>query len=132
MQYFSGIIGDGILVPGINIFAVLSIANIEKFQLIPLVTWSLFLGVIITFAFHFGQQYFRLTNWTMTEVGKWNLLGLYHSIFMFFESSFLVFCLLIFLNSGKNDLPIKYGLILLFLFVLSFIYDYRKTLLKTK
>jgi hypothetical protein len=131
-QYHSGIIGDGVLVPVINIFCVQNLyfvqANILSW---PLLIVSICGGVLITFAFHHGQKHYELTNWTMPEVGKWNLLGLYHAIFMHFESSFLCLSLITFLQylyqngiSTATEAPIRYGFLTLFLFALTFFYDY--------
>lgn len=138
LQYWSGILGDGVFVPLINVFAVLTLYQIG----IPEITTrilivSLTSGFLITWAFHFGQEYFKLTNWTMPKVGEWNNLGLYHAIFMFFESSFLVFTLVSFLDytyfNGPSIIynsPIKYGFLVLFIFACSFVHDYWYTLFK--
>ncbi len=138
LQYWSGILGDGVFVPVINIFAVLTLRQIGYFEFTARVLGlSLFGGFLITLFFHFGQQYFKLTNWTMPKVGEWNHLGLYHAIFMFFESSFLVFTLISFINylniNGSGVIfnsPIKYGLLMLFVFFVSFVHDYWHTLFK--
>ena len=71
----------------------------------------------------------------MPEVGKWNLLGIYHAVFMSFETSFLAFTLLtiikVGLASGVGFLinsPVKYSFLVLGLFALTFLFDYRKPL----
>ena len=73
----------------------------------------------------------------MPQVGKWNHLGLYHAIFMFLESSFLVFTLITYVqyleNNGSGVIynsPIKYGFLMLFIFFVSFVHDYWHTLFK--
>lgn len=138
LQYISGIIGDGLLVPLTNVVAIETLQQIERpiFSM-RMIGFSFLSGMVITFLFHKGQQYFKLTNWTMPKVGVWNLLGFYHALFMFFESSFLVLTLSAFLESVRlhgsiqaYHSPIRYGFSLLFIFFLSFVFDYWKTLFK--
>ena len=133
-QYTSGIIGDGILVPLINVFAVMTLFSVEVEVSIYAILFVISCGVLTTFIFHYGQQYFRLTNWTMPSVGKWNTLGTYHSFFMLGESSFLSFVLFEFLNSRSLSYlptsPMKNGLLVLFIFAATFVYDYRNSLFK--
>ena len=138
LQYWSGILGDGVFVPFINVFAVLTLNQIDLISLSSNIVISSFLGgFVITLMFHYGQEYFKLTNWTMPQVGKWNHLGLYHAIFMFLESSFLVFTLITYVqyleNNGSGVIynsPIKYGFLMLFIFFVSFVHDYWHTLFK--
>lgn len=138
LQYWSGLLGDGLFVPLINVFAVLTLNQIAPLEInFQTIILSFLGGLIITFLFHFGQQHYKLINWTMPEVGNWNLLGLYHAIFMFFESSFLIFTLISFIIYTNNyglsivsNSPIKYGFLVLFIFFVTFVYDYWKTLFK--
>lgn len=134
VEYWSGIVGDGVLVPGVNVFCFMTIYylgnDLRNFNIWP---YSLLGGLFITFIFHYYQQRWNLTNWTMPEVGRWNLLGIYHALFMFCESSFLVYTLLTVINGlsvqGTNLLvesPLKYSLIILGIFLITFLYDYRK------
>lgn len=135
-SYYSGIIGDAILIPATNVFAVYSLKQLG-YPVFDYGVWvgALIIGLIITLFFHLGQKYFNLTNWTMPQRGKWTLLGIYHSLFMFCESVFLAFSLMSYLKraalEGKEDLtgyPIKFGLVLMFFFFTTFVYDYRQTL----
>jgi len=135
-SYYSGIIGDAILIPTTNVFAVYSLKQLG-YPVFDYIVWiaAFIIGFITTLFFHLGQKYFNLTNWTMPQKGKWTLLGIYHSLFMFCESIFLAFSLVSYLKhlalEGKNGLagdPIKFGLVLMFFFFLTFAYDYRKTL----
>lgn len=136
VHYTSGVIGDGLLVPLTNVFCALTIYSlgnsVSDFSLWP---GAFFGGVIITFIFHYYQQKLKLTNWTMPEVGKWNLLGIYHAIFMCFESSFLTYTFLVVLKSLYFEgfwfvaySPVKYSFLVLGLFAITFLFDYRKPL----
>lgn len=128
--YKSGVIGDGVLIPLCNVFAWLVLA-----RLLPWNTDFVFLltcvlsGLFITFLFHWGQQRFHLTNWTMPSSGHWTLLGVYHAIFMFCEISFLSFVLFnylghVFGGAATDSIPLHYALIILALFFVTFVHDY--------
>lgn len=137
-SYISGVVGDGLLVPLINIFAVMTLSNITaNMFMIDLWVLSFVMGFIITLVFHWGQMHFDLKNWTMPKSGKWNLLGAYHSMFMFFESSFLSYGLISSLRylmaHGIASLmysPIRFALIGFFLFFLTFVFDYKDSIFK--
>lgn len=134
-NYYSGIIGDGILIPLLNVFAVKILLDLNGGFSNELIFLSLIAGIFITFIFHFGQSYFNQINWTMPQKNQWNILGLYHCIFMFFESSFLVFTLLIFCKYAPGFERIIYssfglGGLVLFLFFLTFMIDYWKSLFR--
>jgi len=140
IHYTSGMIGDGILVPLINVICVLTIYSlnqtIHNYSLWPV---AFLIGVIVTFIFHYYQQKLKLTNWTMPEVGRWNLLGIYHATFMTFETSFLAFTLLVIiqvsLNMGLTSVlnsPVKYAFLILSIFASTFLYDYRKLFMPTR
>ena len=134
-QYYSGVIGDGLLVPMLSVFAIKTLYDFHIPLDLSYVAVSLVSGFFITFIFHLGQTYFNLINWTMPQRNNWNLLGLYHGIFMFFESSFLCYVLFSFLRQVSSiwDFaysPIGMGLLILFAFSLTFIYDYWRTLFK--
>lgn len=130
-QYMSGVIGDGLLVPLMNVFAIETLLNVYEVPSIQLVLYSFLGGLIVTFLFHFYQEYFDLTNWTMPISGEWNGLGFYHAFFMFFESSFLCFTIIAFISAnGMNSIirsPIMNGLLIFFIFALTFFYDYRES-----
>lgn len=137
-NYASGIVGDGILVPMINVFGYFQMTKITNLNLDLYTLLICFTGgIIITDIFHHGQQKFELINWTMPETGNWNKLGLYHALFMFFESSFL--CLVLFsylkyivFDQGitLNNSPIIYAVIFLGLFFFTFVSDYWLSLFK--
>ncbi len=135
VHYSSGILGDGLFMPLVNIFCYYTIKALPSVLSIPNLALSLAGGVIITFIFHYGQQRLNLTNWTMPEKGMWNILGIYHALFMFAESTFLTFTLITFLSGSTGlswgstfQLPTKYSFLVLGIFLASFLYDYRKDL----
>lgn len=133
MQYTSGVIGDGILMPLTNIFAVLAL-NSQKIVIEPYtLLFSIIGGIITVFIFHYGQEYYNLKNWTMPDTGLWNLLGVYHAVFMFAESSFLCFVLINWVQKGFYSISshaIYVGFLVMFVFFITFVYDYWKPLFR--
>lgn len=131
-DYTSGVIGDGILIPLTNIFAFFALNQINIKTDFSLWIVSLAGGFALTLGIHFGQKQLGLTNWTMPEVGKWNTLGITHAMFMFCETSFLLYAFSVFIKKaillGPHvllDYPIKYAFITLLMFLLTFTYDYK-------
>lgn len=139
-QYKSGIIGDALLIPATNVVAWLVLQGLSQWHTsFGFLLTSALGGLAITFVFHWGQQRFHLANWTMPTSGHWTLLGVYHAIFMCFEASFLCFVLFNYLGTlaanGKSAVsssPIEYGLLILFLFFVTFVHDYWEPLFSGK
>lgn len=142
-NYLSGIAGDGLLVPLVNVFAFSSLQQAPtNFNFLAA---SFLGGILVTAFFHLIQLKLSLINWTMPEVGRWTNLGIYHALFMFAETSFLIFTLLNFIQNSlakpgtrsfsavNTDFvvpPITYAVLALLIFLLTMIYDYRKPLWK--
>lgn len=136
--YKSGLIGDGLLIPLANVFAWVLLKQLTPWQvgLLFLVGCTLW-GLLITFLFHWAQQRFRLTNWTMPQSGHWTLLGVYHAIFMFSEITFLSFVMFNYISQLLNPVansvsrsPLFFALAILFLFFVTFVHDYWAPLFK--
>jgi hypothetical protein len=130
-NYYSGLLGDGVLVPFTNVFIALTIQSLHPTFSRAELFICLLMGFGITFIFHWGQTHYDLTNWTMPKKNHWTALGLYHAIFMFCESSFLSLALIMLLKFSYHNgiwslwqLPIRYSLLVLAIFLLTFIYDY--------
>lgn len=139
VEYLSGVIGDGLLMPLTNVFAALTLLAAGFEPSLELFLVSAIGGLLITWTFHYGQQRFKLTNWTMPAVGLWNGLGLYHALFMFSESSFLSLVLietiLSALRTGSVNhfiLPFIGSWAMLALFAGTFFYDYAFVLKRLK
>ena len=131
VEYLSGIIGDGLLMPLTNIFAFLTLLSTGFNPSTKLFLMTALSGMFITWAFHYGQQRFKLTNWTMPEVGKWNNMGLYHALFMWSETTFLSLVLIEagmkFISTGSVESfiwPFLGTLLVLAFFAATFFYDY--------
>lgn len=139
-NYLSGVIGDSTLIPLTNIFAIQTLIYTQTYlNNFPFWILAIIIGFAITFISHYYQQKSNLTTWTMPKAGEWNILGLYHAIFMFSETSFLAYVLIsqisFILSYGINMTiyyPIKYAFLALSLFLLTFFYDYRKEIIGKK
>lgn len=131
VEYLSGVIGDGLLMPLTNVFAVLTLLAVGFNPSLKLFLASALVGMFVTWVFHYGQQKFKLTNWTMPKVGQWNYLGLYHALFMFAEISFLSLVLIETVYSVWKTESINHFIMpfigswaMLALFAGTFFYDY--------
>lgn len=82
LNYISSIIGDGLLLPAVNMVAVSFLiaqrVRIDATTLAVAVT----LGVAITIYFHVVQAVRGLVNWTMPRPWRWNVLGVWHAAYM--------------------------------------------------
>lgn len=129
-NYLSGVIGDFVLIPLVNVFAFLSLEQMpDVLRLQTFAALALFLGFFTTYLFHIGQEKLQQINWTMPQMGQWTALGLYHAIFMFFETSFLWYAVLHYWAYGRTSAHsanfIIAGVALLVIFLITFLIDYR-------
>ena len=83
LTYISSIVGDGILLPIVNMVIVAFL--LRERALISDAVWgvSLFLGLCVTAYFHIVQAVRGLVNWTMPSPWHWNVLGVWHAAYMF-------------------------------------------------
>lgn len=91
LSFKSAIYGDGIILPLINMVAMLFILKNRKF-IDDFVKFSSVAGASgITAYFHLTQAVKGLVNWAMPEPWMWNALGLWHAVYMFSVSYLLTF-----------------------------------------
>ena len=89
LNYISSIIGDGILLPIVNMVIVAFLLQ-ERALINNQVWWiSLTLGLLVTAYFHIVQAVRGLVNWTMPTPWHWNILGVWHAIYMFSVASLI-------------------------------------------
>ena len=103
LTYTSSILGDGIILPIVNMFAVLGLfKNQELIGRLPVIL-SLFFGLLITAYFHVVQGAQGLINWSMPKPWQWNFLGVWHAFYMFTVSSLIIlFYIVLTLNIAKR------------------------------
>lgn len=87
LNYYTGYLGDGIIVPVINIFIYYIIVNtgIPK-NILPFV----FLALILDFFTHYLQGKLKLINWSMPKPFKWNFAGYWHMVSFPIQISYLL------------------------------------------
>ncbi len=107
LQFKSAIFGDGIILPIVNMFAASFLINHKKRLFKRIVRDSLYIGLVITGYFHLNQAVNNLVNWAMPTAWHWNILGLWHAIYMFSVCSFLsLFYLILFrFIRGTKQVP---------------------------
>lgn len=91
LTFISSILGDGIILPIINMFAISFLLNNKKLVNKLNLSIGLVIGLLITIYFHTVQGIEELVNWSMPTPWHWNFLGLWHAIYMLVVASFLAF-----------------------------------------
>ena len=89
LSFRSAIYGDGVILPILNMIAVATIQTNKDYMTSPLALLAIFLGLSIAVYFHVGQAVNKLVNWTMPRPWHWNLLGLWHAIYMLVVATLL-------------------------------------------
>lgn len=101
LTYVSSIIGDGIVLPIVNMIIVsFLLVNREKVTK-KTMRLALFFGLLITLYFHINQAVNGLVNWTMPMPWHWNILGVWHAGYMFTVAS-LISCFYLVLFKVKK------------------------------
>ncbi len=124
LSYKSAIFGDGILLPIVNMVMVSFLLTHQQLLTKRVKQLGLLGGLLITAYFHITQALDGIVNWAMPSPWHWNLLGVWHALYMFAVSSlistFLVVSVLVIYKERK--LPWQFILallgVLLFLIIL--------------
>lgn len=125
LSFTSAIYGDGILLPIVNMIMASFLLKYRALIRQKIVAVSLLLGLLITAYFHINQAVNRLVNWTMPTPWHWNILGVWHGVYMFSVCSLIALFYLVFFTlkkqsktaGGREVLLVTLGLVL-FLFLL--------------
>ena len=91
LSYTSAVVGDGILVPIVNVFVTGQLLEWRRRPGLSEVALSVLAGGIVTSIVHAYQAVNDLRNWTMTAPFEWTPLGYYHAAFMWTEMSVIIF-----------------------------------------
>jgi len=94
-SYYSGWIGDGLLVPLTNVLVFLLIKRLEFRTNNKHVGLALLFGLSFTLMAHYLQAALALTNWSMPVSFHWSGVGIFHFFFMWAETSFLFYALML-------------------------------------
>lgn len=128
LSYNSAIYGDGILLPIVNMVMVAFLLRKKQFFSKNVKIFSLIGGAIITAYFHITQALEGIVNWAMPTPWHWNLLGLWHAIYMFsvstLISTFLAVSILVMRKDKKIHWEFIFVLIGVLLFLIILRFDY--------
>ncbi len=91
LSYTSAIVGDGVLIPLVNVFMTSQLVVWRRRPHPSEVAFSVLGGALITGLVHLYQAVNDLRNWTMTAPFDWTPLGYYHAVFMWAEISCVLF-----------------------------------------
>lgn len=104
LDYYTGYIGDGIIVPLINTLIYILILNSSFRPSFLTILSAIAIGLGLDILAHYVQGRFKLVNWSMPRPFNWNFAGKWHmisfpiqmgymalSVFAFWESRGLVF-----------------------------------------
>mgnify|MGYP001578282204 CR=1 FL=1 len=120
LTFISSILGDGIILPIINMLAVsFIIINKEFVNKLTLIIGLIF-GLLITIYFHAVQGIEKLVNWSMPTPWHWNFLGVWHAIYMFVVSSFLCLYFVVMINYIRKNKKIHREFIFIILGIIIF------------
>jgi len=101
--YVSSILGDGIILPIVNMLVASHLLKNQELIGRLAVIASLFLGFLVTAYFHLVQAAQGLVNWSMPKAWQWNFLGIWHALYMFAVASLIcLFYIVLILNFKKQ------------------------------
>lgn len=91
LSYTSAIVGDGILIPLVNVFMTSQLTLWRRRPNVREVAGAIMGGALITGVVHLYQATQDLRNWAMPAPFEWTAIGYYHAVFMWTEISFVLF-----------------------------------------
>lgn len=89
LDYKSAIFGDGIVLPVVNVVIANFLYDHRNYLRKKLLRLAVFMGFFITAYFHVTQALGGIVNWAMPTPWHWNILGLWHAIYMLSVTSFI-------------------------------------------
>lgn len=130
LEYLTGVIGDGVIAPIINVLVFIFFTTIHLKPQKKTIIKMFILALITDILVHFFQGAFSLTNWSMPKPFEWNFAGYWHMISLPIQMTYLYYFFYIVVKKWrevKKKTILKYpvfavlGLMLLFLVL--FIFD---------
>lgn len=91
LSYTSAIVGDGILIPLVNVFMTTQLTLWRRRPRMNEVLMPVVAGGLMTAAVHLYQAANDLRNWAMPAPFQWTPIGYYHAAFMWTEFSLVLF-----------------------------------------
>lgn len=122
LTYVSAILGDGIILPIINMVAMAFFLNNREYLTTITLRLALVAGLAVTLYFSISQAIGGIVNWAMPTPWHWNFLGLWHAVYMFSVASFLSLFYLVSIRfiAREKELPrqlvfVTLGIIIFFI-----------------
>lgn len=91
LTYTSAILGDGVLIPLVNVFMTSQLALWRRRPSLTEVGMAVLGGGLVTAFVHLYQAVNDLRNWAMPAPFQWTAIGYYHAAFMWAEVSGVLF-----------------------------------------
>lgn len=128
-DYTTGIIGDVIVVPLINVAVLYILLHAEIRLKLRAIMGVAAGGLLIDVTTHFFQGYLGLTNWSMPRPFEWDFVSYWHMVSYFFQMSFIVlFFYLVAKGAFRRGEGVRNatrsGFALMAVFVMLFVWDY--------
>ena len=120
LSYKSAIFGDGILLPIVNMLAASFIVKNRDTFGAKTIQGALIMGLAVTSWFHINQAVQGIVNWAMPTPWHWNILGLWHALYMFSVCSLLSLFLLTVIKYVHEEKEIPKEAVLVLLGVIAF------------
>jgi len=79
-DYASGMVGDAVILPLLNVALLVFLRALPNAEHPRLACGAVAFGAVITAVLHIGQARFRLINWSMPQPGRWNFAGQWHLV----------------------------------------------------
>lgn len=122
LSYKSAILGDGIILPVINMIIMGFLLERREYLTKRIARMALVSGLAITAYFHINQAMQGIINWAMPTPWHWNGIGLWHAVYMFSVTSFLSLFYLVSIRfiAREKELPrqvfiVTLGIIIFFI-----------------
>ena len=91
LSYTSAVVGDGILIPLVNVFMTSQLMLWRRRPSLAEVGMPFLAGGLLMGAVHLYQAVNDLRNWAMPKPFEWTPIGYYHAAFMWAEFSVVLF-----------------------------------------
>jgi hypothetical protein len=109
LDYKSSIFGDGILLPAVNVLVVATLRDHRALVNPVTLLVALGLGLAATAYFHIVQAVRGIVNWAMPKPWRWNILGLWHAIYMLSVATLLSLFYVSAIAGAFGDDPFGWG-----------------------
>lgn len=90
LNYYTGVIGDGVIAPIINVLVYFVMAAVQFTPSASQLILAIIGAILIDISIHFLQGKLGLVNWSMRVPYKWNFAGKWHMISLPIQVTYLL------------------------------------------